>query len=128
MIGAAVRGVLIGGLLLAAPAVAMAADRIDPLLAGRVAGAPVACIDRLDIDETRVVAGVGFTYRMKTGGVVYLNRVASGRTFVHDGVTPLSEAAAPRLCSGEPVKLLNENSRAPIATAILGDFIPYRRP
>ncbi len=112
----------------AGPAAALPADRLDALVAGRVAGEPVACIDRLDIDAVRLVSGVGFVFEMRTGGVVYLNRVTSAKGFVHDGITPLIAPAAPRLCRGEPVKLLNENSAAPVATAELGDFTPYRRP
>ncbi len=121
------RGLAIAALL-AAPAAALPASSLATLVAGRVAGPPVACIDRLDVDQVHLVAGVGFVFAMKTGGVLYLNRVASARVFVHDGVTPLFDPAAPRLCSGEPVRLLNENSRAPLATAYFGDFTPYRRP
>ncbi len=122
-----IRAVVLAALI-AAPAAALPADRLESLVAGRTPGAPVACIDRIDIDAVRLVANVGFVFEMKTGGVVYLDRVATARVFVHDGITPLIEPGSPRLCSGEPVKLLNENSRAPVATAELGDFVPYRRP
>ncbi|MBV8971957.1 MAG: hypothetical protein JO290_06660 [Sphingomonadaceae bacterium] len=114
--------------LLAAPAAALTADRLAPLIAGRVAGPPVACIDPREIETTHLIAGTGFVLTMRTGGTIYLNRVTTAQSFVHDGVTPRFVPAAARLCSGERVELLNENSRAPVATARLGDFIPYRKP
>ncbi len=104
------------------------ADRLAALLGDRIAAEPVDCIDSLSIDQVKLVPGVGFLYRMRTGGVVYLNRVTKGQDAVHDGVLPLIERASPRLCSVQLVTLVNENSRRPIGTATLGLFVPYRRP
>jgi len=115
-------------LLLAGPAAALHADPLPSLIGNRVAGTPVDCIERAEIDKVRLVANVGFVFEMKTRGVLYLNRVTSGRTFVHDGVTPMIEPASSRLCSVEPVQLLNENSRAPVASVTLGAFTPFQRP
>ena len=119
--------ILLIGVGLASAAAARPADPLPGLIGNRVAGDPVDCIEVREIDRVRLIPGVGFFYSMRTGGTDYLNRVTAGRTFLHDGVLPVVERASPRLCSVETVRLLNENSRAPIASATLGPFIPYRR-
>ncbi len=121
------RTTALAALLLSSAAAALPVDRLDRLVGDRVAGAAVARIDRLDIDTVALVPG-GIVYTMKTGGVVYLNRPTAGAGFIHGGVVLAIDDAYPRLCRDEPVRVLNENSRAAVATATLGDFIPYRRP
>ncbi|QYE34971.1 hypothetical protein KZX46_19950 [Polymorphobacter sp. PAMC 29334] len=113
--------------ILAGDASALPADRLATLIGDRIAGTPVDCIDRLDIDKVHIVDG-GIVYEMKTGGVSYLNRPSSGASFIHDSVSLRLDFAEPRLCRDEPVGVVNENSRATIARAKLGNFVPYRRP
>lgn len=123
-----IRSLLVAALLPigAAAAPAIRADRLPSELGDRVAGKPVNCIDRFNIDKVFVVAGVGLLYEMRTG-TRFLNRPTTGLTFLHDGVTPLVESG-PRLCSVELVRLLNNNSRVQVGAVSLGAFVPYRRP
>lgn len=104
-----------------------AADSLASLLGDRIAGTPVRCIDRLDIDKVRIVERTGIVYEMKTG-LLYLNRPASGLAFLHDDALLASTATTPSLCSLEVVRLLNRNSRAQNGSVSLGEFVPYPKP
>ena len=114
--------------VLAVRAAAVPVDPLGALIGDRIASAPVDCIAAAEIDQVHLVAGVGFVFTMRSGDVVYLDRVTAGRTFIHAGVLPVINRRSTHLCSVERIRLLNENSRAPIAAATLGPFTPYRRP
>lgn len=116
---------LIIAALLASPA---AADPLTAIVGDRVAGTPVDCIQTNEIDKVHIVQGAGVVYEMRAGRVMYLNRPTSGLNFLHDDDILAVENGGSRLCSVEPVRVLNPNSRLPIATLTLGKFVPYRRP
>lgn len=121
------RGALIVAALVAGPAAAIPADRLASIIGDRVAGATIDYVEAADIDKVHIARGEGVGYEMKRGRVMYLNRPTSGFAFLRDGIVLAVDQATPHLCAAETVRITNPNSRLPIATLSLGQFIAYRR-
>ena len=109
------------------PVAAASVDGLANVIGDRVAGEAIDCIAAAEIEQVRLVPG-GFAYVMRSPATVFVNRPPTGTNFIHDGVTPSVVLTSALLCRGQAVRLLNENSRAPVATVHLGEFVAYRRP
>ena len=96
-------------------------------LAGLVAGTPVDCIDRLDIDSVATVRGA-IVYTVRGGRTVYYNVPTTGARLLDPATALLVDPAYPQLCRGEIVRALSSASRRPLGIVTLGPFIPYVRP
>lgn len=93
---------------------------------GRVAGAPVDCIQLRDIRSSQILPGIGILY--DTGGTLYLNRPDHEITSVHADDILVTDTHGPQLCSIDIVKLLDRSVMMPAGFISLGKFTPYRRP
>jgi len=96
-------------------------------LAGRVAGPPVDCIYLRDIRASRIIDGIAIVYETG-GGTLYVNRPASGTTWLHRDDVMVTDTHSPQLCSVDIVRLRDSGSRMETGSVGLGKFVPYRRP
>jgi hypothetical protein len=122
---------LIGAMLMTATMPAQAAARPDPeaklakALEGRVAGKPVDCIPLRQIDSSQIFDRTAIVY--KVGTTLYVNRPASGATFLDRGDILVTDTRSPNLCSIDIVRLLDQSTRFPSGSLGLGKFVPYTK-
>lgn len=114
---------LIGGAALAKPADHEA--ELARAIAGRVAEAPVNCIDLHRVRSSRVITGTAIIYDM--GNVLYVNRPENGASELNQWDTMVTRTPSTRLCSVDTVTMVNPSSRSFSGVVFLGDFVPYRR-
>jgi len=120
---------LLGSLaLVAGPAQAKPADHeaeLARLLAGRVAGQPVDCIDMHRVISSHIVPGTAIVY--DAGGVLYVNRPRAGAESMDDWDIMINRLWSSQLCSIDTVELVDQGSRMYSGSVFLGEFVPYRR-
>jgi hypothetical protein len=98
---------------------------IAAAMRGRTAGAPVACIDRVGLRNTRAIAGaLLFEGR---GGIVYVNEGVAGCRALAFGRAIRTGNPGGRLCRGDIVTAFEPVSGVEYGGCALGDFVPYRR-
>ena len=123
---------LLIGAVIAVAGPATAAPRHDgeaklaKALKGRVAGAPVDCVNLRQIRSTRIIDGTGILY--DAGSTIYLNRPRSGARSLDRWDTMVTKLHSSQLCRIDVVHLYESGSRMQTGFVFLGDFIPYRRP
>lgn len=124
---------LMTGAMLASAGVAQAASdrspaaRLERIIAGRVAGQPVDCLNQQDIRSSQIIDNAAIVYETN-GGTLYVNRPTSGAMSLRSGLTLVTDTHSPRLCSIDIVRLYDSGSRMQSGTVGLGPFIPYPRP
>lgn len=101
--------------------------RIAKITADRAAGEPVDCIQQNLISSTEIVNRTAIVYRMNNG-TIYVNRPASGATFLSKGDVLVTDTHSTQLCSVDIVKLFDTGSRMQSGTVGLGKFVPYSKP
>jgi hypothetical protein len=114
--------------LVAGSAQAVPIDREAELaraLEGRVAGAPVDCIDMHRVHSSRIVPGTAILY--DTGGILYVNRPRAGAESLNHWDIQVNRLWTSQLCSIDTVELIDQGSRMFSGTVFLGEFVPYRR-
>jgi hypothetical protein len=114
---------LIGGVAQAKPA-----DHEEELaraLAGRVAEAPVSCIDLHRVRSSRIITDTAILY--DAGGVIYVNRPANGAENLNRWDTMVTRLPSTRLCNVDTVTMVDHGSHTMTGIVFLGDFVPYRR-
>jgi len=100
--------------------------KLAKALEGRVAGAPVDCIQLRDIRSSQIIDGTAILY--DTGSTLYLNRPESGASWLHDDDVLVTDTHSSQLCSIDVVRLFDSASRTPDGSVGLGKFIPYTGP
>jgi hypothetical protein len=120
---------LVGSLaLVAGSAQAKPADHeaeLDRAVAGRVAGAPVDCIDMHRVLSSHIIPHTAIVY--DTGGTLYVNRPRAGADSMDQWDIMVNRLYSSQLCSVDTVQLLDQGSRMYSGTVFLGEFVPYRR-
>ena len=116
-----------GALLISAVAL-QAAPRLDPeqklarAVQGRVAGAPVRCLDLRTVRLTKIINRTAIIY--DAGNTVYVNRPGNAEA-LDEGDTLVTRTALSQLCSVDRVQLWS--SRIWTGSVVLSEFVPYRR-
>ena len=111
---------------------AAAADRGNPearlarAVEGRVAGAPVDCIDTRRFNSSRIIDGTAIVYE-GVGGTLYVNRPRAGERSLDSWDILVTRQFNGRLCRGDVVRLVDPSSRMQTGAVFLGDFVPYSR-
>jgi hypothetical protein len=100
--------------------------KLAKALEGRVAGTPVDCIQLRDIQSSRIIDGTAILY--DTGTTLYLNRPASGASWLNDNDVLVTDTHSSQLCSIDIVRLFDNASHMPNGSVGLGKFIPYTKP
>lgn len=99
-------------------------QRLDKVLAGRVAGEPVNCIPQWQaremqvFDKTAIVFGAGDT--------VWVN-VPHNRDHLDDDDIMVTRTSTGELCSIDIVQTLDRAGRFPNGFLNLGKFVPFRK-
>lgn len=128
------RSLLFATVLFAAGASAAAPHSPDPkgeaqlaqLVAGRVAGKPVSCINAHDYDNVEIIDHTALVYR--DGSRLYVNRPTGGREFLDNDDVLVTRLYSSQLCRVDPVNLVDRYTRFPSGFVSLGDFVPYTKP
>ena len=119
---------LIAGAMLAGTASAAVAPevRLDKLLAGRVAGQPVDCINSRDIRSTQIIDRTAIVYQV--GSKLYVNRPRAGASSLdRDDILVTRQFGTSQLCRIDTVRLVDRAAMFPTGFVALGDFVPYTR-
>ncbi len=121
---------LLAGTLLLGTSAALAdpPDReaeLERALAGRVAEAPVDCIDMHRVRNTRIINGTAILYN--AGNVIYVNRPDSGAESLRSWDQMRTRQFMSRLCSVDTVEMFDTNVNTLKGIVFLGEFVPYRR-
>src|SRR5689334_8314312 len=110
---------------LAAPAGALERDDPDTqlakLLEGRVAGAPVTCINASAATSTQIVEGKAIVYGI--GSTLYVNRPRGGGSALRDDDILVTRQYGSQLCRMDNVRLLDRNVRVPRGFVVLDSFV-----
>lgn len=107
---------------------AKAQERLQQLLAGKVAGKPVSCLpsfrtgDMVRIDDDTVLfrEGVNRIYRNELNG--RCNGLGSGN------YTLVTRTRSGELCRGDIAQMVDLSSGIHAGSCVIGDFVPYSRP
>lgn len=102
-------------------------QRLDKLLAGRVAGKPVKCINLRDIRSSEIIDGTAIVYRTGANRL-YVNRPTGGAQQLDDDDVLVTRTFTSQLCNIDIVRLVDRSSRFETGFVSLGDFVPYVRP
>ena len=119
---------LAGTLMLGGIAQAKPQDREEELaraIQGRVAEAPVQCIDLHRVRSSRIINGTAIVY--DAGSVIYVNRPENGADQLNQWDTMVTRTPSTRLCSVDTVTMIDRASQNFTGVVFLGDFVPYRR-
>lgn len=119
---------LAGTLMLGGIAQAKPQDREEELaraIRGRVAEAPVQCIDLHRVRSSRIINGTAIVY--DAGNVIYVNRPENGADQLNQWDTMVTRTPSTRLCNVDTVTMIDRASHSFTGVVFLGDFVPYRR-
>jgi hypothetical protein len=125
--------ILTGALLVSAALPAVAAGpteraqaRLAKALEGRVAGAPVDCIDMRSIQSSEIIDRSAIVYRMNNGKI-YINTPRSGQRSLSRGDVMVTDTHSSQLCSIDIVRLYDSSTRSPTGFIGLDKFVPYTK-
>jgi len=100
-------------------------EKLDRLLAGRVAGKPTSCISLASATSSEVIDGKAIVYRV--GGTLYVNEPRSGAESLDSDDVLVTKTYGSQLCRIDSVKLIDRSTQFQRGFVILGDFVPYTR-
>jgi hypothetical protein len=95
-------------------------------IAGRTAGAPVACVRQRDLRNTRA-AGPDTLLFDGPGGIVYVNRTKSSCPRIRPWHAILHRTSQTAMCTNELIRVFEPQSGIEFGGCTLGEFTPYRR-
>lgn len=101
--------------------------RLEKELAGKVAGEPTACINRLPQSDLRVISDSVLLYRVSSR-LIYRNDVIGRCTGLQRGDTLITQSYSSQICRGDIARVADLSVGTVTGSCALGDFIPYRTP
>jgi hypothetical protein len=101
--------------------------RLAELTAGRVAGAPVACLPSYDADDMTIIPGGTVAFR-DGAKRLYVNDMQGSCPNLRDTNTLVTRSALTQLCRGEIAQLIDSSTRTFVGSCVFGDFVPYTKP
>ena len=108
---------------------AVAADRnkdLDKALAGRVAGAPVDCIDNAMVEGPQVIDERTILYR--SGRHVYVNTLEGACPSLDWDKVLIVELHGSQICRNDHFRVLARGTTIPGPTCLFSKFVPYDKP
>ena len=101
--------------------------RLAELTAGRVAGAPVACLSRNQSDDMTVIPGGAVAFR-DNARRLYINHMQGSCPNLRDTNALVTKpVGTTQLCRGDIAQLIDTTSRVFVGSCVFGDFVPYTR-
>lgn len=101
-------------------------SELSAVLAGRVAGQPMSCVNLRDLRGNRSV-GEGAILFEGNSGTIYVNRPPAGCPDLRDSRTLITRTSSSQLCRGDIAVVADVTSGIEYGGCGLGDFTPYRR-
>ena len=100
--------------------------RLAALTAGKVAGAPVACLPRHRSNDMRTLDNG--TVAFKVGSRVYINNMDGGCPNLRPPYALLTrQFGGAGLCRGDVAQIVDPTNGVSVGSCVWGDFIPYTR-
>lgn len=96
------------------------------VLAGRVPGKPVDCIDLRSSNSSRIIDRTAIVYG--SVGTLYVNRPRSGASSLDSDDILVTRTVGSQLCRLDTVRLVDRGSRVSTGFVALDKFVPYARP
>ncbi len=106
---------------------ANAQSKLSEELRGRVAGAPLACVNRRDLRGNRSVGEDVIIFEGRTKNVIYVNRPAGGCPNLNFSRALITRSPTTQLCRGDIAIVFDTQSGMEFGGCGLGEFTPYRR-
>ena len=98
------------------------------LTAGKVAGAPMACLPSWRSDDMVVVDDNTIAFRDGPART-YVNHMQSGCLGIDHGRNALvTRTTSTQLCRGDIAEVVDTSARITVGSCVFGDFVPYMRP
>lgn len=95
-------------------------------LAGRVPGQPQSCISLSQAQSLHVSQNARSTLVTGGGRIVWANALGRGCGFARNDIL-VTEPTIGQYCRGDIVRSMDQFSRLPGPSCVLGDFVPYTR-
>lgn len=107
---------------------AEAEAHLQKLVAGKVAGSPVACLPRHGGQNMVVIDDQRIAFR--DGPRVYVNDFRGGTcSRLNSGFYALlTRSYGTGMCSGDIAEVVDTSNGMTVGSCVLGDFVPYTRP
>ncbi len=108
---------------------AQAQQRLDQLIVGKVAGAPLSCLSSHRAKDMIIIDDETIAFRQGSGQT-YVNHLQGGGCPLAGGFNTLvtRSSGGLGLCRGEIAQVADLQSGFTVGSCVLGDFIPYGRP
>ncbi len=99
-------------------------QRLDKLIAGRVAGKPTSCISTFDTRDMTILDKTALVY--DAGTVIWVNRPDNARDLDDDDIL-VTHTFGSQLCRLDIVRTVDRSGGFQTGFVALGDFVPYRK-
>ena len=106
---------------------AEAQAQLDKLLAGKVAGTPVACLPQAR-PSANMVSIDDNTIAFRQGSRVYINHPSGGCSNLGGSFALVTRTPSTRLCRGDIAEVTDLRSGFTVGSCTLGDFVPFNKP
>lgn len=108
--------------------IAQSQEKFAKLTAGKVAGAPLACLPSYRSNDMIVIDDDTIAFRSGPGRV-YINHMQGGGCLNIDGGRNalVTRTPGPNLCRGDIAQIVDFGARIPVGSCVFGDFVPYSR-
>ena len=107
---------------------AMAQQRYDQLLAGKVAGPPVSCLPTYHQDDMVVIDEQTVAFRQGSNRV-YVNHMQGGCSNLGGSYALVTrQFGSAQLCRGDIGQVVDLTNHFTVGSCVFGDFVPYTRP
>lgn len=99
--------------------------RLQKLLEGRVAGAPVSCVSLSRLGSSEVIDRTAIVYH--SGSRLYVNRPDNGAESLRSDDVMVTRTATGELCDVDTITMVDPSSHMLTGVVMLGHFVPYDR-
>ena len=97
------------------------------MLAGKVAGTPVACLPQAR-PSANTVSIDDNTIAFRQGNRVFINHSSGGCGNLSGGYALVTRTPSTRLCRGDIAQVMDMHNGFTVGSCALGDFVPYTSP
>jgi hypothetical protein len=107
---------------------AEAQARYLKLIEGRVAGAPLSCLQSWNADDMRVIDDQTIVFGERSNQVYVANLQSPCDNVGQPGFALVTRTPTSQLCSGDIATVVQTTSGMTAGSCVIGTFTPYTRP